>query len=70
MKIYVNGKVEFLNLQENSSNVESVVKLMGHDPRLIVVEFNGMILPRTKWNDQKVKDEDSFEIVTIVGGGA
>ena len=70
MKIYVNGKEESLDLQENSSDVETVVKLMGHDPRVIVVELNGLILPRSKWNNQIVKDEDSFEIVTIVGGGA
>ena len=31
--------------------------------------FNGIIINRQKWSEQKVQDGDKIEIVTIVGGG-
>jgi len=37
---------------------------------LVVVEFNGLILTPDRWAEQQVKDGDSLEIVTIVGGGS
>jgi sulfur carrier protein len=36
---------------------------------LVVVEFNGEILPRQRWGQQLVADGDQLEVVTIVGGG-
>jgi sulfur carrier protein len=36
----------------------------------VVVEFNGLILTPDLWAAQHVKDGDSLEIVTIVGGGS
>ncbi|MFM8674105.1 MAG: sulfur carrier protein ThiS, partial [Vulcanococcus sp.] len=37
---------------------------------LVVVEFNGSILPRQRWSDQPVREADGLEVVTIVGGGS
>ncbi|MEY4298718.1 MAG: sulfur carrier protein ThiS, partial [Cyanobacteriota bacterium] len=37
---------------------------------LVVVEFNGTILPRARWADQAVREADALEVVTIVGGGS
>lgn len=39
------------------------------NPRLIAVEYNGEILHRQFWEQQKVQEGDRLEIVTIVGGG-
>jgi len=36
----------------------------------VVVEFNGEILPRSCWADQLVRQADTVEVVTIVGGGS
>jgi len=47
-----------------------VVEALGHHPKLVVVEFNGLILTPDRWAEQHVKDGDSLEIVTIVGGGS
>jgi sulfur carrier protein len=43
---------------------------LGYEPRLVVVEFNGEILPRERWATQPVGESDVLEVVTIVGGGS
>ena len=43
---------------------------LGYRPQLVVVEFNGTILPRASWADQPVREADGVEVVTIVGGGS
>jgi len=43
---------------------------LGYRPQLVVVEFNGEILPRALWADQPVREADGVEVVTIVGGGS
>lgn len=51
-------------------NLEALLRHCGYEPRLVVVEFNGEILPRSRWPEQAVVSGDSLEIVTIVGGGS
>jgi sulfur carrier protein len=51
----------------------SLVQLLewrGYRPQLVVVEFNGEILPRERWAQQPVREADAVEVVTIVGGGS
>jgi sulfur carrier protein len=47
-----------------------VLRHFGYEPRLVVVEFNGDILPRTAWAQQAVGEDAVLEVVTIVGGGS
>jgi sulfur carrier protein len=35
----------------------------------IAVEHNGVIVPRTRYSDTTVNDDDKVEIVGAVGGG-
>jgi sulfur carrier protein len=51
-------------------DLEAVLRHLGHQPRLVVVEYNGAILPRARWADQTVGESDVLEVVTIVGGGS
>jgi sulfur carrier protein len=51
-------------------DLESVLAGLGYEPRLVVVEFNGSILPRSRWAGQPVMESDALEVVTIVGGGS
>ena len=46
-----------------------LLRSLGYRPELVVVEFNGEILPRQRWGQQLVGDGDQLEVVTIVGGG-
>jgi sulfur carrier protein len=47
-----------------------LLESLGYRPQLVVVEFNGAILPRQHWASQPVVESDALEIVTIVGGGS
>ncbi len=70
MKLTINGKIKTIELTQSSATLENLIEQLGYHPRLIVVEFNGTILTRQHWAKQTVKDGDSLEIVTIVGGGS
>lgn len=47
----------------------SFVEKQGFDLTRIVIEYNGDILPKSKWGDTVLADGDSVEIVSFVGGG-
>ena len=51
-------------------NLEQALLELGYQPRVVVVEFNGTILPRQLWPAQPVVESDVLEVVTIVGGGS
>ncbi len=51
-------------------NLEQALLELGYKPLLVVVEFNGTILPRQAWSAQPVVESDVLEVVTIVGGGS
>jgi sulfur carrier protein len=68
MQLTVNG--EQRRLEADLTRLDQVVEALGHHPKLVVVEFNGLILTPDLWAGQEVKDGDSLEIVTIVGGGS
>jgi len=70
MKITVNGETKELTPESEPHNLQNVLTQLGHNLYLVVVEFNGVILPRQDWEQQQIKDGDRLEIVTIVGGGS
>ena len=70
MKLNVNGEVKFLSPDPFPPTLANAIAQLGHHPKLVVVEFNGQIMTQSKWKSQIVKDGDSLEIVTIVGGGS
>ena len=51
-------------------SLDQVLEALGYRPQLVVVEFNGEILPRSRWSEQPVVESDVLEVVTIVGGGS
>ena len=68
MRLIVNGELK--ELAPEPPTLSNLINLLDYHPKLIVVEYNGCILPPSHWNTQQIKDEDSIEIVTIVGGGS
>jgi sulfur carrier protein len=51
-------------------SLQELLLELGYQPRLVVVEHNGTILPRQAWPEQAVMESDVIEVVTIVGGGS
>ena len=70
MDLQVNGDPRRLDPAPTPALLVSVIEALGQDPRLVVVEHNGVIVPRSRWPSTTVDDGDSLEIVTIVGGGS
>ncbi|RGO25687.1 sulfur carrier protein ThiS [Dorea sp. OM02-2LB] len=66
MKVTVNGKEI---LMEEEKNVEQYLKECGYQMKRIAVELNGDILPKYQYSETMLKDGDSMEVVTFVGGG-
>mgnify|MGYP001179910269 CR=1 FL=1 len=70
MNLQVNGERKIITSEKQSITLDLVVEKLGHNPKLIVIEFNGLIIDPKEWKTQIVKDGDNLEIVTIVGGGS
>lgn len=50
-------------------SVETFLKEAGYCEARVAVEYGGDILPRTAYGNTILKDGDSLEIVSFVGGG-
>jgi thiamine biosynthesis protein ThiS len=67
MKLTINGEdLEF------SSNLTVALLLaeLGLKPDRVAVELNRDLVPRKRWEQTPLSDNDKLEIVHFVGGGA
>lgn len=64
--LQVNGEARTCPPQ---TSLPTLLEMLGMNPRLVAVEYNGEILHRQFWEKTQVKAGDRLEIVTIVGGG-
>lgn len=67
MKVRINGKEE--EITENSLTLQELINNRGLSPGKIVVEVNLQIIPRDQWPRINLKNNDSIEIISFVGGG-
>ena len=70
MNLTINGEIKSIEASQSWLSLSNLIEQLGHHPLLIVVELNGTILLPGNWDQQKIQDGDSLEIVTIVGGGS
>ena len=70
MKIKLNGEIKTIGHSNEEFFLEGVITHLEYQPQLIVVELNGVIINPKDWSDTKIKQGDSLEVVTIVGGGS
>jgi len=54
---------------EAKMTVRSLLESLGHDPQRVAVEKNGQIVPKSAYESTVIKDGDSLEVVSFVGGG-
>ena len=69
MKIKVNGEEKFINNSNKESTLTEALNQLGYSSGTIIVELNNLIVNNESWQENKVKDGDKLEIVSIVGGG-
>ena len=70
LTLMINGETRVLDPAPDPASLAAVVALLAKTPQLVVTEHNGVIAPRSCWDSIVVKDDDTLEIVTIVGGGS
>ena len=70
LTLMVNGETRELDPAPAPATLAAVVAQLANNPQLVVAEHNGVIAPRSRWDSILVKDDDTLEIVTIVGGGS
>ena len=69
MKIKVNGEEKFINNSNKEFTLTEALSELGYNSNTIIVELNNLIVNNQSWQENKVKDGDKLEIVSIVGGG-
>ena len=69
MKIQVNGEERFINNSNKEFTLTEALSQLGYNSNTIIVELNNLIVNNESWQENKVKDGDKLEIVSIVGGG-
>ena len=70
MRLKINGEIKTIGLSNEELSLEALIKYLGYQPQLVVVELNGSIISPQDWINTKIKDDDCLEVVTIVGGGS
>ncbi len=65
--IIVNGEKRTFS---GADNLDSLLNVLGIDPRKVAVELNLEIVPRSQYPTTPVNDGDKLEVVHFIGGGA
>ncbi len=70
MRLKINGEIKTINHSNEEIFLEDLIKNLGYQSQLVVVELNCLIINPQDWGNTKFKDGDSLQVVTIVGGGS
>ena len=70
MKLKINGISKLIEHSDEVFLLEVLIRNLGYQPQLVVVELNGLIINPQEWGHTTIKDGDCLEVVTIVGGGS
>ncbi len=66
MLIRVNGKEEQI---DQPLSLKELVLGKGLQLDRVVIEYNGVIVPRSSWSSVRLTEKDTLEIISFVGGG-
>jgi thiazole synthase len=47
-----------------------LLRQLGHDPRKVAIEVNRVVVPARQHGEHRLTNDDTIEIVTLVGGGS
>jgi len=66
MRMRINGQWEEV---PDAPSVAELLILRSLPPQRVAVELNRQILPRARYGETRLSENDALEIVTLVGGG-
>ena len=66
IQIYINGKKKNINI---SSNIINILEEYSLKNKLIAVEINQEVIPKSNYKTKKINKNDRIEILELIGGG-
>ena len=66
IQIYINGKKKNINSNCNLINILEEYSLKN---KLIAVEINQEVIPKSNYKTEKININDRIEILELIGGG-
>ncbi len=54
---------------EQPMTIQQYLQTQNHSTDRVAVEQNGRIVPKSTYAEQQIKDGDTLEVVSFVGGG-
>ncbi|MEL3972248.1 sulfur carrier protein ThiS [Rossellomorea oryzaecorticis] len=67
MKVRINGQI--VQIPDTLSTLTDLVNHYSLSERILIVEVNGNITEKEKYDTKTIKELDSIEFVHFVGGG-
>lgn len=61
--------VEGKKMNLKAENISEMLKEMEIDQDFVAIVKNGKIVPRSKWDSEKISQDDNIEIFSPVSGG-
>ncbi len=65
MNLHINGEARRMDV----GTVAELILLLGLEGRMIAIERNMEIVPKSGYADTHLQDDDRIEIVHMIGGG-
>jgi sulfur carrier protein len=65
MEIHLNGEKKI----SNAKTLLDLVLEQGLDPSSLIAEVNFEIIPQENWKALLIREEDTIELLSFVGGG-
>ncbi len=65
MKIILNGEAQDMS----AANIADLIAELGLETRMLAVERNLEVVPKSAYADTKLQENDRIEIVHMIGGG-
>ena len=66
IQIYINGKKKNINISYNLINILEDYSLKN---KLVAIEVNQEIIPKSNYKTKKIHQNDRIEILELIGGG-
>ena len=66
IQIYINGKKKNIN---SNCNLINILKEYSLNTKLVAIEINQEVIPKSNYKSRKIKKNDRIEILELIGGG-
>ncbi len=70
LSLIVNGRERVFEALARGAMLSEIVAELGLQADRVAVEWNGEIVPRSRWASAEIQVGDKLEVVHFVGGGS